>query len=359
MNSRVPVVVFGLALMVAAGCATGRAISNANTAALKGDWDSAVAFYREALDNDPDRVDIKVRLERAMRNASAEHMKRARELEAQDQLPGAIAEYRLASSLDPGNTMASTKASELERKIRAQLEASRPPPRIDQLRQQAALAQGLPKLDPRTPITSIRHQGSIRDLLRLISDMTGIGVTYEQTTQAAGRSSVPVRDPERVGRGSARADHVGQPADLQSHRAEHDLRVRGHAAAPAALRGPVRPAVHVVACGCVGSLGHPQPAAVAGRDREPPADSGQQERQHAHHQGHDAGAAGDRQHHPDGGQAPRRGDDRSRDPRGESQIPAAGRPGSQPVGPRVHVFARARADGRCTVAAGLAAARST
>ena len=183
MNSRVPVVVFGLALMVAAGCATGRAISNANTAALKGDWDSAVAFYREALQNDPDRVDIKVRLERAMRNASAEHMRRARELEAQDQLPGAIAEYRLASSLDPGNTMASAKASELERRIRVELEASRPQPRIDQLRQQAALAQGLPRLDPRTPITSIRHQGSIRDLLRLISDMTGIGVTYEQTTQ--------------------------------------------------------------------------------------------------------------------------------------------------------------------------------
>ena len=182
MNSRVPVVVFGLALMVAAGCATGRAISNANNAALKGDWDSAVAYFREALANDPDRVDIKVRLERAMRNASAEHMRRARELEAQDQLPGAIAEYKQASSLDPGNTVASTRASELERKIRDQIEAARPQPRIDQLRQQAALAQGLPRLDPRTPITSIRHTGSIRDLLRLISDMTGIGVTYEQTT---------------------------------------------------------------------------------------------------------------------------------------------------------------------------------
>jgi type II secretory pathway component GspD/PulD (secretin) len=128
-------------------------------------------------------VDVKVALERAMRNASAEHLKRARDLEAQDQLPGAIAEYRLASALDPGNTLAATKASEIERKIRDQLDAARPQPRIDQLRQQAALAQGLPRLDPRTPIPSIRHTGSIRDLLRLISDTTGIGVTYEQTTQ--------------------------------------------------------------------------------------------------------------------------------------------------------------------------------
>ena len=52
------------------------------------------------------------------------------------------------------------------------------------LMQQAATAQGLPRLDPRTPITFIRNTGSIRDLLRTISDMTGIGVTYEQQTQS-------------------------------------------------------------------------------------------------------------------------------------------------------------------------------
>jgi general secretion pathway protein D len=170
--------------MVAAGCATGRAVRSAQSAADRGDWDAAVAFYREALSRDPSRVDVKVALERAMRTASGEHLKRARDLEGQDQLPGAIAEYRLAASLDPGNTFAATKAAELERRLRDQTEASRPPPRIEQLRQQAAQAQGLPRLDPRTPITFIRHTGSIRDLLRTISDMTGIGVTYEQSTQS-------------------------------------------------------------------------------------------------------------------------------------------------------------------------------
>lgn len=183
MNSRVPVIVVGLALMMAAGCATGRAVRSAQSAADRGDWDAAVAFYREALSRDPSRVDVKVSLERAMRTASGEHLKRARDLEGQDQIPGAIAEYRLAASLDPGNTFANTKAAELERKLRDQADANRPAPRIEQLRAQAALAQGLPRLDPRTPISFIRHTGSIRDLLRTISDMTGIGVTYEQSTQ--------------------------------------------------------------------------------------------------------------------------------------------------------------------------------
>ena len=73
------------------------------------------AYYRQALGRDPSRIDVKIALQRAMAAASAEHIKRARELEAQDQLPGAIAEYRLAAELDPTNTLAAAKANELER----------------------------------------------------------------------------------------------------------------------------------------------------------------------------------------------------------------------------------------------------
>jgi acyl-CoA synthetase (AMP-forming)/AMP-acid ligase II len=62
---------------------------------------------------------------------------RARDLEAQDQLAGAIAEYRLASEMDPTNTLAMAKANELERRQRERVEASRPPSQLDQLRAQA------------------------------------------------------------------------------------------------------------------------------------------------------------------------------------------------------------------------------
>jgi hypothetical protein len=183
------VIVAGLALVVAAGCAS--AIKKGYQASMKGDWDAAVAYYREALAEDPNRIDVKVALERAMRTASGEHLRRARELESQDQLPGAIAEYRQAASLDPGNTLAASKAGELERRIRDQLEATRPRPRIDQLRQQAAQQPGLPRLDPRTPLPAIKHTGSIRELLRMISQMTGIGVTYEQSTGTAADRPFP------------------------------------------------------------------------------------------------------------------------------------------------------------------------
>ena len=148
-----------MTVAVVAGCATGQAVRSAQTAADKGDWDTAVAYYRQALNSDPSRIDIKIALERSMRNASTEHLKRARELEQQDQLSGAAAEYRLAADLDPGNTLAITKALELERKIRDQIEASRPRSRIDDLRQQAAQASPIPRLDPRVKVHGELQRG--------------------------------------------------------------------------------------------------------------------------------------------------------------------------------------------------------
>ena len=180
MKANVRAVVVGLVLALATGCAS--TLHKAESAAFKGDWDTAVAYFREALKEDPNRIDVKVALERALRNASNEHLKRAKDLEKEEQLSGAMAEYKLAASLDPGNTLASTKAEELGRRIRDQLDAARPKPRIEELRQQAQA--GLPRLDPRTPIPYLRSTGSIRDLLGQISNVTGVGITYEAQTQS-------------------------------------------------------------------------------------------------------------------------------------------------------------------------------
>jgi general secretion pathway protein D len=171
-----------MAVAVVSACATGTALHNAQNAANHGDWDSAVAYYREALNSDPTRVDIKVALERSMRTASSEHLKRAKTFEEQDQLSGAAAEYRLAADLDPGNTLALTKAIEIEKRIREQIEASRPRAHIDDLRQQAAQSSQIPHLDPRVKVTA-NFTGSVRDLLTFIAAQTGINVTYDQIIQ--------------------------------------------------------------------------------------------------------------------------------------------------------------------------------
>jgi general secretion pathway protein D len=189
----------GVMLVLMAGCATGRAVRAGDKAVQRGDWDAAVAYYREALGRDPSRIDAKIALQRAMGSASAEHIKRARELEAQDQLAGAIAEYRLAAELDPTNTLAATKAGELERRQRDRVEAARPPSRIDTLREQARQSATIPTLDPRVKVPALRFAGAaIRDILGSIGSFSNppINITYAQSAETSvGRPySIDVQD---------------------------------------------------------------------------------------------------------------------------------------------------------------------
>lgn len=173
-----------VALVLVAGCATGRAFRSGQQAAKRGEWDAAVAHYRDAMKRAPSRVDIKIALQRATLAASAEHMARAKDLETQEQWAAAAAEYRLAADLDPANVFAAAKASAIERKLRAEMEALRPPSRMDTLRDQARQVQGMPTLiDPQVPINLRISNTSVREILTTIGTMAGINVTFvEQPT---------------------------------------------------------------------------------------------------------------------------------------------------------------------------------
>jgi general secretion pathway protein D len=172
----------GLVLaVIVSGCAAGRAFRRGEEAARNGDWDAAVRHFTQAVQENPDRPEFKIALERAMQSASLEHISRARDLEQKDQLDAALLEYRKALENDASNRLAASKATELEKTIRDRIEASRPKPRIDTLRAQAR-ALTRPLLDPasRDPIKVTFNNASLRDILRTIGDMTGINVTFDQ-----------------------------------------------------------------------------------------------------------------------------------------------------------------------------------
>ncbi len=169
----------GVTLVLVAGCATGRSFRSGQQAAKKGEWDAAVAHYRAALSGSPTRVDIKIALQRATLAASAEHMARAKDMEAQEQWSVAAAEYRLAADLDPANVFAAAKAASIERRLRDELLAMQPPSRMDVLRRQAQQAPSIPTLiDPTVPITFRFASTSVREILTSIGAMAGINVTF-------------------------------------------------------------------------------------------------------------------------------------------------------------------------------------
>lgn len=166
------------------GCASGRAFSRGNAAARSGEWDTAVEYYRRALQSNPDRTDYKVALERAMVSASRAHLDQARILEARMQIEDALREYRRASEFDPPNRQIAGKVLELERQLRDQAEASQPRSNMAQLRQRANQTQLPVLVGANEPVPGLRFQNSsMRDVLNFLGMAMGINVTFEQTYQ--------------------------------------------------------------------------------------------------------------------------------------------------------------------------------
>jgi type II secretory pathway component GspD/PulD (secretin) len=176
-----PAVLLLIALALAvAGCGAARSYGRAENAARGGDWDAAVEYYRRAVQQAPDRTDYKIALERAMINASHQHLNQAQLAEARGELDEALREYRRASDFDPPNRQLAAKVIEIERRIREQYEA-RPSNNIAQLREQARQAGPPPLIKLNEVLPEIRFNNtSIRDILNTIANITGINITYDR-----------------------------------------------------------------------------------------------------------------------------------------------------------------------------------
>ncbi len=178
--NRLAVLVF-VALAIS-GCAAARSFRQGGVAMKAGDLDQAVAFYRMAVQAAPDNPNYKIALERSMLAASRAHLEKAREFEDKGQLEAARGEYQLASEYDPTNRQAAAKVVTLDQTIRARIEAARPRPPIEQLRDRVRAASGEPLLNPasREPLNLRFTNASIRDVLNFIANASGINVTYDR-----------------------------------------------------------------------------------------------------------------------------------------------------------------------------------
>jgi general secretion pathway protein D len=174
-----------VATLLAGGCTAGTAFKAGNDETKAGNLDEAVVSYRKAVQADPDNANYKIALERAQIAASRAHLDKAKDFETKDQLEAALGEYRQASEYDPANRQATAKVAELDRKIRDRIEASRPRPAIEQLRERARQASAPPMLNPasREPIRVVFNNSSLRDILNAIGGMTGINITYDRDVQ--------------------------------------------------------------------------------------------------------------------------------------------------------------------------------
>ncbi len=172
-----------------AACAgAGKAFKLADQAARVGDWETAVRYYEEAVAADPNSAEYKIALERARLAASREHLSKAVAFEEKGDLEGALGEYRRAASYDPTNRRAAAKVASLEQVLRDRIEAARPKPQIEQMKERVRQAASESRLSPtsRVPLDMKFAAGlTVKAVLEFLGQVSGINILFESTFNEA------------------------------------------------------------------------------------------------------------------------------------------------------------------------------
>ncbi|MFQ5790641.1 MAG: hypothetical protein ACE5JI_09225, partial [Acidobacteriota bacterium] len=136
-------------LIVAAGlaaCAARSAYKRGSREAQEGNWDAAVVHYTRAVREEPDNIEYRIALQRALIQAGAFHLKEAQKRLAAEDLEGALEELQLATQLDPSNRYAQEELDETRRKLQERKEAQRQAASFEERRARAiTLRRTLPE----------------------------------------------------------------------------------------------------------------------------------------------------------------------------------------------------------------------
>ena len=174
-------------------------------------------------------------LERAQLAASQSHFEKARDYEKRDQLDLALLEYRRVVEYQPSSQEARAAIQRLEQTIRDRIEAARPKPAAEAMRQQARKQMEEPALNPasREPVVLKFQNRQMKEILDFLGTSTGINVAYDKDFLRTLGNQVDQREHRRRDAGrSAPADprrqrRVLQGAELAQH--HRHRRQRGQA----------------------------------------------------------------------------------------------------------------------------------
>src|SRR6185503_3103378 len=172
-----------LALIAAtlSGCAAAMSYRKGFEAGQRRDWDAAVEHYRQAVQEDPDKPEYRIALERASMEAALIHAAAGKEFEAKGELDAALREFKRASEYEPSNRQLAARVAGLDRVIREKIEAGRPRSRIAEMRDKARRMSPEPILNPasREPINwKFGPSASVRDILNFIGAASGILLSF-------------------------------------------------------------------------------------------------------------------------------------------------------------------------------------
>lgn len=176
----------GVALLTAvallAGCTGFRAARRAEIATQAGNWDDAVLYWTQAVEQEPTNIAYRGNLLRSRVRASQVHFEQGKDYYAAGVLERALIEYQQAVQLDPSNQYAQV---ELQR-VRDELAAAAQGTTVETLAEMKRRAQGIrpqpPLLNPRSdePISlEFPEPVSIESIYRSLGTAFGINILFD------------------------------------------------------------------------------------------------------------------------------------------------------------------------------------
>src|SRR5690349_13789554 len=181
-TSAIAVALCALAVTVA-GCAASSALRRGQAAERRQDYDLAVVEFTKALKLRPDDAGTRALLERAKLRASQDHFAKGRRLSATGKLDLALAEYQVASELNPTNGDVDDELRATRNKLRAKVAVARegktelqtiierardlPPPGLD-------LPQGV-----KMPASLIFRDANSREVFTAIARLANISLIFD------------------------------------------------------------------------------------------------------------------------------------------------------------------------------------
>ncbi len=181
-KTTIRVLALALLALTAASCTGFRAARQAEIATETGDWDSAVLYWTQAIDQDPTNISYKANLLRAQVRASGEHFERGKKFHEAKVLERALVEYQQAVQLDPSNQYAQVELD----KVRREIDAAKQGTDVETLEEMKRKAQGIrpqpPLLNPRSdePISlEFPEPTPIMSIYRALGKAFGINILFD------------------------------------------------------------------------------------------------------------------------------------------------------------------------------------
>ncbi|HEX6200185.1 MAG TPA: secretin N-terminal domain-containing protein [Thermoanaerobaculia bacterium] len=170
------------AVALIVGCTGFRAARRAEIASQTGNWDDAVLYWTQAVDQEPANIAYRGNLLRARVRASQEHFEQGKDFYAAGVLERALVEYQQAVQLDPSNQYAQVEL----RRVRDELAAAAQGTTVETLAEMKRRAQGIrpqpPLLNPRSddPISlEFPEPVSIESIYRSLGKAFGINILFD------------------------------------------------------------------------------------------------------------------------------------------------------------------------------------